>query len=207
MLDLGCGSGWLSLELARNGLEVYGVDASPDRIRIARNFLKTNPYKNNFGKLAYFQEDVNKLSFPNNYFDTIVVWDTLHHFPNLDRLINKLKLFLKKDGQLVCFDHTGNKLLKRINRLVQIFTPVNKKDIVIPYEDVLGEEMIEILKKHFILIEFERRFSLPLSVSLYLFLSRDIFYPLLITAAKVDKLLCNSNLLKGEYFYFRGIKR
>ena len=206
VLDLGCGSGWLSLELARNGLEVYGVDASPERIKIARQFHKSNPYKKNFGKLTYLNEDVNRLSFPNEYFDSIVVWDTLHHFPNLDRIIGKLNQFLKKDGQFICFDHTGNKVLKTANRLVNLLTPKNKRDIIIPYEDVLGEEMIEILKNYFVVKYFKRRFSLPLSGCLYLFLSRDLFYPSLLIVTKVDKLLCNSGLFRGEYFFFRGEK-
>lgn len=35
-LDLACGTGSLTLELARRGLDIYGVDASPEMLSIAR---------------------------------------------------------------------------------------------------------------------------------------------------------------------------
>ncbi len=47
VLEIGCGSGYLSLELARNGLDVTGVDLSSKNIEIARKFAKENPYKEN----------------------------------------------------------------------------------------------------------------------------------------------------------------
>lgn len=207
VLDLGCGSGWLSLELARNGLEVVGVDASPDRIRIAEKFFKDNPYKENFGKLKYVQGDINKVTFPEKYFDTIVVWDTLHHFPNLDQILVKFSRFLKQGGQFIVFDHIGNRYLKLADRIYRFFSTRRKEEKIVAYEDLLGKEMLEIIGRYFKVEFLETKLCFPISALLYLFFSRDLFFSFLTTIVKVDNLLCRSKIFTGEYFFLKGIKK
>jgi len=53
VLDLVCGAGWLSLELAREGMDVLGVDLSVEMIRLAQRFKVENPFTENMGKLQY----------------------------------------------------------------------------------------------------------------------------------------------------------
>ena len=49
ILDVGCGRGWLSLELAREGHDVLGVDSSKEMILNAKRTMDTDPYKNERG--------------------------------------------------------------------------------------------------------------------------------------------------------------
>ena len=207
VLDLGCGSGWLSLELAREGLEVIGVDASPERIKIANEFLRKNPYKKNFGKLTYMQADINKIEFPEGYYDTIVVWDTLHHFPNLDQILVKYSSYLKPQGLLVVFDHIGNRYLKLAQKVHRFFSESKRKEKIIPYEDILGKEMLNIISKYFQIDFLETKLCFPVSAALYMFLSKDIFFPVLPLVIKLDRILCRSRIFTGEYFFLKGIKR
>ena len=208
VLDIGCGSGWLSLELARKGLDVIGFDASGDRINTAKHFSKINPYKKNFGRLKYLAGDINEISFPDNYFDTLVVWDSLHHFPNLDEILAKSSRWLKAGGELVVFDHLGNPFLKIGRKLLNIpilgSAPAGK---IIPYEDTLGKKMIDIIGKYFIIKEYNTVLSFPVSALLYLILSKDIFIPFLRTVKKIDSVLCSTKIFVGEYFFLYAEKR
>ena len=52
VVEFGCGLGMLSLELARNGLDVTGVDISPKCIEIVNQYKESNTQKAGFGKLS-----------------------------------------------------------------------------------------------------------------------------------------------------------
>lgn len=41
ILEIGCGNGYLSLELAREGHEVIGIDISPDIIEVAERSISS----------------------------------------------------------------------------------------------------------------------------------------------------------------------
>lgn len=207
ILDIGCGSGWLSLELGREGMDVVGVDVSKERLKIARQYLRENSFKEKFGKVKYLEVDVNEVQFPKNSFDAIVVWDTLHHFPNLDSLLMKCRQWLVPGGRFIVYDHVGNKFLKTGRKLADYFVKPNKKTKIIPYEDTLGKKMIQQLRRNFREKIFFTRLSFPISILLYLFLSKDLFLPILPLVAKVDRFLCNNRLFYGEYFFFYGVKK
>ena len=53
ILDVGCGAGYISLELARAGHHVTGVDIANKAIEAAENTLSQNPFHDNFGSLRY----------------------------------------------------------------------------------------------------------------------------------------------------------
>lgn len=114
ILDLGCGCGWLSLELSRLGKNVYGIDASESSLSIARFFYKNRNYNTeNFssqfcglpmvahedqGKIQYENKDLNYLSLPEKKYSAVVVWESLHHIHNIEGLIEQVRFTLKPDG-------------------------------------------------------------------------------------------------------------
>ena len=203
VLDLGCGSGWLSLELARRGVSVIGVDASKDRIALAKEIYQQEKKKNRqLGHIEYRVGDINKIDFPEDSFSTIMVWDTLHHFPFLSEILVKCQHWLIPNGKFITFDHIGNDILKLAAKLVSIVRKPSGK--IIPYEDSLGEGVINLLRENFQTSTCYTRLSFPVALALEAFLSRDSFKFLLPSVVKFDKLLCNSNLFKGEYFFFYG---
>lgn len=121
VLDLGCGAGWLSLEMARLGADVLAVDISPANLALARYMAETNarnsPYlykkfagvgydPNLFGSVKYEFADLNNAQLPKGEFDAVVVWDSLHHIANLEGLLEQVRGALKPGGVFVGVDHS-----------------------------------------------------------------------------------------------------
>ena len=44
ILEVGCGRGYLSLELARRGHDLLGIDVNEETIKIAKQTMNTDPY-------------------------------------------------------------------------------------------------------------------------------------------------------------------
>ncbi len=49
----------------------------------------------------YKKMDVNKLEFPQNYFDIVTISNSLHHIENIELLFLNIKKVLKEDGTLI----------------------------------------------------------------------------------------------------------
>jgi SAM-dependent methyltransferase len=120
VLDLGCGAGWLSLELARRGAHVTGLDISPTNLALARYMAETNArnfpflYQNfaglpcrleDFGSIEHLYADLNTVNLPPNEYDAVVVWDSLHHVAELERLLDQVRTTLRPGGLFLGMDH------------------------------------------------------------------------------------------------------
>jgi len=57
VLEVGSGPGHMTLELARDGFHVTGIDLSPYSVEVARKFASENSYTDGFGSLEYFCTD------------------------------------------------------------------------------------------------------------------------------------------------------
>jgi SAM-dependent methyltransferase len=69
IVEVGCGNGYLCLELARDGHDVIGIDVSPDIIEVAERSSAAHPQPPGFGSLRYLCVDVNtwqvlKVNYP-----------------------------------------------------------------------------------------------------------------------------------------------
>lgn len=102
ILDVGCGSGWLSEYFARLGYLMTGIDLSQDLIAIARERLSKVPYgidhKTDLNCL-FLVHDIETAPLAER-FDAILCYDALHHFENEHAVLANLSSMLDYGGQL-----------------------------------------------------------------------------------------------------------
>lgn len=106
-LDICCGSGWLALELARNGVSVEGYDISDLAIKTAKKMLNENPFPLGKGAVNYNCLDVNKIDFKKRNNDTIYGFSAFHHVYDFDIFMNNCYENLNTNGLMVTFDDIG----------------------------------------------------------------------------------------------------
>lgn len=100
ILDVGCGGGFLSNELARQGYLVTGVDISEDSLNVARKHDVT-------GSVRYETADAYHLPYPDNSFDAVTAMDFLEHVDRPDDVIKEFSRVLRPGG--LFFFHTFNR--------------------------------------------------------------------------------------------------
>lgn len=114
ILDVGCGAGYMSLELARHGYDVTAIDISEDCIAIANKMLSENTYQEGFGRLNYQVmsfEDVQVPAEPE--FDIVLFSVSLHHMRDVDSVIKKCHALLPPDGCLFAHEPCHEKFTER----------------------------------------------------------------------------------------------
>lgn len=93
IIDLGCGTGTYTRKLSKVASEVYGVDFSPEMIKIAK---KRN------GKTKYTVADLEReLPFEDNKFKLALSIMVLHSLPNITNTLKETYRILKPNGRLI----------------------------------------------------------------------------------------------------------
>ncbi len=100
ILDVGCGGGFLSNELARQGYSVTGADLSAESLRVARRYDTT-------GTVRYDVADAYQLPYPDQSFDVVTAMDFLEHVDDPARAIREFSRVLAPGG--LFFFHTFNR--------------------------------------------------------------------------------------------------
>lgn len=105
ILDLGCGSGWLSIYLAREGFQVTGVDIADHALELAQMWAKSEDLS-----IKFDVGDLADMKYTENAFDGIVANSIFEHLTYdlaLSTMIT-LQSILKPGGKFIgCFDKVG----------------------------------------------------------------------------------------------------
>jgi 2-polyprenyl-3-methyl-5-hydroxy-6-metoxy-1,4-benzoquinol methylase/glycosyltransferase involved in cell wall biosynthesis len=102
LLDVGCGSGWLSEYFARLGYDVTGIDISPDLIRMADERVERVPYDVDHRtplRCRFLTHDIECAPLSKT-FDAAVCYDSLHHFEDERAVMRHLAAMLDYGGLL-----------------------------------------------------------------------------------------------------------
>jgi 2-polyprenyl-3-methyl-5-hydroxy-6-metoxy-1,4-benzoquinol methylase/glycosyltransferase involved in cell wall biosynthesis len=102
ILDVGCGSGWLSEYFARLGYQVKGVDISPDLIEMSRERVAHVPYgvDHQTPLLCEFAVHDIELAALEEKFDLVICYDSLHHFQDERAVMRHVAAMLEVGGLL-----------------------------------------------------------------------------------------------------------
>jgi ubiquinone/menaquinone biosynthesis C-methylase UbiE len=99
ILEVGCGNGWLSAQLANieNSL-VTGIDINDEELEQAQRVFK------NTGNLHFISGDLRENIVQDNIFDIIIFAASLQYFPSVNEIINRALKQLTLQGEIHIID-------------------------------------------------------------------------------------------------------
>ncbi len=114
ILEVGCGPGYMTLELARNGFDVTGLDLSEKCIEIAKKVAAEDPWIESRGRLNYMVGDFLSPSLlEGNHFNFIIFVGALHHFPDQEGVCLQCKNLLENDtGYIIALEPTRDRVTR-----------------------------------------------------------------------------------------------
>lgn len=138
LLDLGCGTGdmsvWLARQVGESG-KVTAIDASEEQIELTRNLAKEQNISNIEAKVASAYE-LEKLNLAGQI-DYIYSRFVLIHLVEPENVLLDLKNLLKDSGTMIIqdpimlFPHTNNSILTRYKELLLKYYKICNKDFSI----------------------------------------------------------------------------
>ena len=118
-LDVGCGGGFLTEEIARMGFDTTGVDPSERSVRAASDHARESGLNIRYGTGAG-----ESLPFEDRSFGAVFCCDVLEHVRDLPKVISEISRVLKPGG-IFCYDtlnRTWTSLLAAI-KISQVWKP------------------------------------------------------------------------------------
>ncbi len=133
VLDIACGEGYGSNLLKLAGAQqVYGADVDAEIIEQA---------KSKYGGVFFAKEEASATSYPDNYFDIIISFETWHYLKDYNKFIIEVNRILKSDGQFI-FSVPNSKVI--------YFLPFGRKKLTKYYQKNFTKQILtEYLQPYF----------------------------------------------------------
>ncbi len=105
VLDIGTGSGLLAIELAKAGggdFDIVALDISENMIKkAAENAVRCGVA----GRIKFLRGTAAALPFPDNTFDLVISYASLHHWLHPDAVFHEIARVIKPSGQAIIRDN------------------------------------------------------------------------------------------------------
>ena len=92
VLELGCGTGYFTRELARSGAEIIAIDVSPELLNIARSNCSAP-------NVRYEIQNAYDLSYNDCVFDSVIGSSVLHHL-EIEDAVREIYRVLRPNGTI-----------------------------------------------------------------------------------------------------------
>ena len=132
VLDVGCGFGERSVEIAKNGGKVIGIDISQKHIIKSKKIARENKLSK---KCKFIEMDVHSMTFESGKFDLVIGRGIIHHL-DLKVSLLEVKRVLKKGGAAIFVEPLDSNPLLKFFRLLTPYArtsdekPLSKKDLL-----------------------------------------------------------------------------
>jgi ubiquinone/menaquinone biosynthesis C-methylase UbiE len=138
-LDIGCGSGYMTYQMAYDGAIAYGIDIiKMDDFYIPENLR---------GKLTFIKTEGETIPFEENFFDIILVSEVITQVPEPQKMLTEIKRILKPGGRVVIIqpldrqgireDYENNSIFIRFMRMIWTI-PKDYNDYLARIQRVFG---------------------------------------------------------------------
>jgi SAM-dependent methyltransferase len=115
LLEVGCGMGVDSVQLARCGFDVIAVDLTENALMVAKEFAAHRGVSVDF-RLG----NAEGLDFPDETFDVVYSFGVLHHTPDIERAVAELRRVLKPGGTAHVMLYHRDSLVNLVHRLLRL---------------------------------------------------------------------------------------
>lgn len=143
VLDLGCGSGRHVVYLAQEGFSVYGIDSSPEGIRITSDALN----REGLAADLRIQSMMEPLPFEDSFFDAVIAVQVIHHagIADIGRIVDEIQRVLKRQGFLfVTVPRLKNQGETYLEIEPNTFVPQDGPEKGLPHHYFTPEELREV---------------------------------------------------------------
>ena len=105
LLSIGCGTGQRELEFAKHTCfaQIDAFDIAPKAIKDAQKTAA----ERNISNCHFFVGDVYQDHWPNEHYDVVLFHSSLHHFKQVNALLQKVKHTLKPGGIIIINEYVG----------------------------------------------------------------------------------------------------
>ena len=119
VLEVACGTGRVTLEIAKQVKKVYAIDISSQMIDVARKNINEKGIDN----IELSVEDAYSTPFDNDMFDIVICINALHNMIYPEKALSEIKRVLKPEGKLItAITGIENSMFKIVLLIYKLFT-------------------------------------------------------------------------------------
>jgi ubiquinone/menaquinone biosynthesis C-methylase UbiE len=125
LLEVGCGIGVDSIQLARCGFDVTAVDLTESAIGVARKSARHREVT-----IDFRVGNAEGLDLPGESFDAVYSFGVLHHTPNIERAVGEIRRVLRPGGTAYVMLYHRWSLVNLVHRVLRLpyESPKDRKD-------------------------------------------------------------------------------